>query len=368
MYTCRVLVKHGVTLVGGVSSPRENLLATASDASVSGSTAASHSSGKSSVFSVRSLASSFSHLGARQAAPYGSQMERRSAGNWHTFRASLVSSRGPAHDRNESSVFAVASAREGVEFAQESPAAGEESPPKFDVSSNCVTPVFRVSPFIQKTSDLENTKVRVLFLSEGNVCRSVYAEAIFNSLIEENGMQDFVECASKASRDYNAGESPDPRAVVIAEEIGLKLPEGATARVFECQSDIVLFDLLVVMDKFNASDVLKEVTVYEAIDKEARYTHKVRRLAEFCRTKKMDDIDDPLYGNMGGPEELALLREAYEDIRASCIGLMQTIIDIKAGLQDSESLKQGVGKSLGEMESLDWLVPPMLQKAEMQRR
>jgi hypothetical protein len=45
--------------------------------------------------------------------------------------------------------------------------------------------------------DLENKKVRVLFVSEGNVCRSVYAEAIFNSLIEEHGMQEFVECASK---------------------------------------------------------------------------------------------------------------------------------------------------------------------------
>lgn len=28
-----------------------------------------------------------------------------------------------------------------------------------------------------------------------------------------------------------------------------------------------------------------------------------------------------------------LLRESYEDIRASCVGLMQTIMDIKGGLQ-----------------------------------
>jgi hypothetical protein len=42
--------------------------------------------------------------------------------------------------------------------------------------------------------------------------------------------------------------------------------------------------------QFNASDVLKEVTVYEAIDKEARYTHKVRRLGEFCRTKKVKKL------------------------------------------------------------------------------
>jgi hypothetical protein len=37
--------------------------------------------------------------------------------------------------------------------------------------------------------------------------------------------------------------------------------------------------------QFNASDVLKEVTVYEAIDKEGRYSYKVRRLGEFCRKR-----------------------------------------------------------------------------------
>jgi hypothetical protein len=34
----------------------------------------------------------------------------------------------------------------------------------------------------------------------------------------------------------------------VAEELGLKLPDGV-ARVFDCHSDIVLSDLLVVMDK-----------------------------------------------------------------------------------------------------------------------
>lgn len=45
------------------------------------------------------------------------------------------------------------------------------------------------------------------------------------------------------------GESPDPRAVEVAQELGLKLREGAVSRVFDCSSDIVLSDLLVVMDK-----------------------------------------------------------------------------------------------------------------------
>lgn len=52
----------------------------------------------------------------------------------------------------------------------------------------------------------------------------------------------------QGSRDYNIGERPDPRALQVAEELGLKLPDGV-ARVFDCHSDIVLSDLLVVMDK-----------------------------------------------------------------------------------------------------------------------
>jgi protein-tyrosine-phosphatase len=64
---------------------------------------------------------------------------------------------------------------------------------------------------------------------------------------------------AQGSRDYNVDESPDPRAVAVAEEMGVKLPEGAVARVFNCQADIVLFDLLVVMDK------VKTLTVYRSI-------------------------------------------------------------------------------------------------------
>lgn len=344
-------MKHGASLVTGSRRENSSSLAPPSETQAS-SAAATSGNSRFSRFSVRSL------LGAR---PGNARSVDFEALQWEVSRRRFgADSVGSAKGVASGSVSARSAGRgDGVEVA-----GGAERASTFDVSSNCVTPVFRVSPYLQKISDLENKKVRVLFVSEGNVCRSVYAEAIFNSLIEENGMREFVECASKGSRDYNVDESPDPRAVAVAEEMGVKLPEGAVARVFNCQADIVLFDLLVVMDKFNASDVLKEVTVYEAIDKEARYTHKVRRLGEFCRTKKMEDIDDPLYGNMGGPEELVLLRESYDDIRASCEGLMQTIMEIQAGLQDSETLKQGVGRSLGEMKSLDWLVPPMLQKAE----
>lgn len=39
-----------------------------------------------------------------------------------------------------------------------------------------------------------------------------------------------------------------------------RLPEGAVARQFNHERDIVAFDLVLVMDKFTAADVLREVS------------------------------------------------------------------------------------------------------------
>ena len=51
------------------------------------------------------------------------------------------------------------------------------------------------------------------------------------------------------------------------------------------------------------------MSVYETINRAQQYSKKVRRLGEFhpqlAQSKAQDgqDIDDPLYGNMGGPDE-----------------------------------------------------------------
>ena len=44
------------------------------------------------------------------------------------------------------------------------------------------------------------------------------------------------------------------------------------------ERDIVDYELLLVMDKFTAADVLREVSVYDTISKAGRYTSKVRAL------------------------------------------------------------------------------------------
>jgi hypothetical protein len=54
--------------------------------------------------------------------------------------------------------------------------------------------------------------------------------------------------------------------------------------------------------------------------------------------QQVEDIDDPLYGNMGGPEELELLREVYQDLQDSCEGLLQFLMETKTSLQGFSTL------------------------------
>lgn len=61
------------------------------------------------------------------------------------------------------------------------------------------------------------------------------------------------------SRDYNVGEGPEVVVQEVAAENSIQLPEDFRARQFSPEEDIVHFDLVVVMDKFTAADVLREV-------------------------------------------------------------------------------------------------------------
>lgn len=161
-----------------------------------------------------------------------------------------------------------------------------------------------------------------------------------------------------------------PAAVLMHQSLCCRLPDGAAARQFDHERDIVAFDLVLVMDKFCAADVLREVrltpistvclflaavpgpcftwqlsvtrcrhvstaancgfrrgattvfvqvsshfthklqvSVYDTINKAGNYSRKVRMLGQYHRqlgaSKEPDgmDINDPLYGNVGGTEE-----------------------------------------------------------------
>ena len=98
--------------------------------------------------------------------------------------------------------------------------------------------------------------------------------------------------------------------MLVAEELQLKLPEGAGAAVFQPSSDIVNNDVVIIMDKFIAADVLKEVSVYDTIDPTAHYSVKVRRLGDFCKLRQVRSCRIPLSA-ADWAELVASLEEAF---------------------------------------------------------
>ena len=64
---------------------------------------------------------------------------------------------------------------------------------------------------------------------------------------------------SSLRRDYNVGEPPEPAVLAAAAEEALVIPPDTEARQFAPETDIVRADLVLVMDKYTAADVLREV-------------------------------------------------------------------------------------------------------------
>jgi len=88
----------------------------------------------------------------------------------------------------------------------------------------------------------------------GNICRSPLAEGIMKHLVAEQGLDWTIDSAGTGS--WHVGEGPDHRSVKTARQFGVDISKQV-CRQFKA-SDFDEFDLLLVMDKSNLSDVLAQ--------------------------------------------------------------------------------------------------------------
>ncbi|KAI7843239.1 hypothetical protein COHA_003073 [Chlorella ohadii] len=307
-------------------------------------------------------------------------------------------------------------------------AAGQPTPQQrdagsLDVSGAVVQPAYRSTPWQGTSSDAAaaagpRAAARVALVSESGICRGPLAAAAVAAALAKRGLGAQVECECRATQSYCVGEEAHPAAAAVAAELGLQLPEGYAAQQFKEARDIVEFDVVLVVDKFTAADVLREVSVFDTIKSWGlgpSYSSKVRRLGEFnpavspaAANPEEGDIEDPLYGNVGGEEELAAVRAAAADIQAAAEGFADFVAGVaeqhaaaaadgaeqpaqaaeqaqgrdggggsggSSGNDGSGSSSSGIEGSgsgtarLGDalvaavrgMEAMDWMVPPMLQ-------
>lgn len=93
------------------------------------------------------------------------------------------------------------------------------------------------------------SKVRVLFVCMGNICRSPTAHGVFRHLVEQQGLRDRIEIDSAGTHAYHLGEAPDPRAQETARRRGVDLSD-LRARAAGAD-DMSRFDLVLAMDEDN---------------------------------------------------------------------------------------------------------------------
>lgn len=123
--------------------------------------------------------------------------------------------------------------------------------------------------------------MNVLFICNGNICRSPIAAALLQKKFLLNNIPG--EVSSAGFESFNINEPPDPIAVKIAKKYDLDL--NHKARIF-VKKDFKFFDKIYVMDTRNYRDV------YELARDEKDYA-KIEYLMNVLEPGKNKTIPDP---------------------------------------------------------------------------
>ena len=90
--------------------------------------------------------------------------------------------------------------------------------------------------------------MRILFVCLGNICRSPAAEAVFEKLVCDAGLENRIEIDSAGTGGWHIGEQADPRMRSAARELGFKITSRGRQVT---NTDFQNFDLIIAMDSSN---------------------------------------------------------------------------------------------------------------------
>ena len=162
------------------------------------------------------------------------------------------------------------------------------------------------------------TRIRVLLVCLGNICRSPTAHGVLEKLIENNGLSHLIDVDSAGTGDWHVGAPPDHRSLTAAAERGYDLSK-LRARQVQTR-DFEQFEYILAMDRTNLKDL-------RALCPPAHQA-KLRLFLEFADTSH-EAVPDPYYSGEDGFElVLNLVEEA-------CAGLLAHLCDSHALTPDA---------------------------------
>ncbi len=149
------------------------------------------------------------------------------------------------------------------------------------------------------------SKISVLFICMGNICRSPTAQGVFARLVEDAQLSHLIQIDSAGTHAYHVGNPPDERAAQAAARRGIDLSPQRARRVEA--ADFERFDYVLAMDRSNLEDLLTECP--------EPHQEKLRLFLDFAGQSSQQDVPDPYYGGPQGFERvLDLVEEAAQGL------------------------------------------------------
>ncbi len=151
----------------------------------------------------------------------------------------------------------------------------------------------------------DQSRISVLFVCMGNICRSPTAEGVFRKVVSDADLDAVVLVDSAGTHAYHVNEPPDRRARAAAERRGFPLDNIRARRI--SVDDFERFDYVLAMDEDNLL-ILKESAP-------EHHRSKIRLFLEFADSTPVLEVPDPYYGGTSGFERvLDLVESASRDL------------------------------------------------------
>lgn len=134
------------------------------------------------------------------------------------------------------------------------------------------------------------SKISVLFVCMGNICRSPTAEGAFRHLVRQQALDRYIKTDSAGTHAYHTGERPDRRAQQTAIARGLDISDLRARKVKPV--DFEKFHYVIAMDQDNYQ-LLAEMAPEGLED-------RLRLFLDFAPNLKESEVPDPYYGGPKG--------------------------------------------------------------------
>jgi protein-tyrosine phosphatase len=149
----------------------------------------------------------------------------------------------------------------------------------------------------------DGTRLGVLFVCMGNICRSPIAEGVFRHKLGAAGLDGIVRVDSAGTHGYHSGEPPDRRAQAHAAVRAYDLSSLRARQV--TKADFERFDYVLAMDESNLK-VLEEL-------RPPGFSGHLGLLLDFTPGAGYREVPDPYYGGPAGFELVLDLIEPAAD-------------------------------------------------------